>query len=111
MLLKFSSPDVQNAAVTDCASGAVLFRIATPAPGSRARAGSAASLYSSASSASSARDLAPAPAPKSTRVADAAGRALADVTWRDATASCIRLGDEVLAGAGEIFDTAYVKVL
>jgi hypothetical protein len=110
MLLKFVSTDVQNTTVVDCESGEVVFRISTTTPGTRSRAPSAASLYSFASASSSSRELCP-PGPKTTTISDADGVFLGDITWLDATASLIHVGEEELPGAAGIFDVNYVKVL
>lgn len=111
MLFKFTSSDVQNAAIVDCATGAAAFRIATAIPGSRSRSASAASFYSFASASSSSRDLPAAPARRFTSITGPDGASLAEITWQDTTATSVRIGDEVLAGTAEVFDAAFVKVL
>ena len=110
MLLKFLSTDVQNTAVVDCQSGEVLFTISTTIPGTRSRSTSAASFYSFASSSSSSRELL-TPPPKITTIVNSEGGFVADITWLDATASLIHIGEEELPGAAGIFDVNYVKVL
>ena len=39
------------------------------------------------------------------------GQILAEILWEERHASVIRIGRETLAGTGEIFDAAFVKVL
>lgn len=111
MLYKFTSSDVQNAAVIDCATGAVVFHISTMTPGTRSRSASAASFYSFASSSTSSRELSTAAINKFTSVTDVEGELLAEITWKEGTATSVRIGEEVLAGTAEVFDAAFVKVL
>jgi hypothetical protein len=111
MLFKFTSSDVQNTTVIDCASGDVAFRLQTSTPGTRSRSLSASSFYSFASSSTLWRDNLPSPCQKTTWLKDADGDSLAEIVWEENTSSLIRIGEETLAGTAEIFDPYFAKVL
>ena len=111
MLFRLNSTDVQNTTVVDCSSGAVAFRISTSTPCSRSRSLSAASFYSSTSSSSSSRENISADSHKMTVLKDGDDYTLAEIIWEENTATHIRIDDENLSGASELFDAAFVKVL
>ncbi|KAI0689435.1 hypothetical protein BC835DRAFT_1418531 [Cytidiella melzeri] len=111
MLFKFTSTDVQNTTVIDCSTGAVAFRLSTPTPCSRSRSLSASSFYSFASSSSLSRENLSVPPQKTTSLKDAQDYPLAEIVWEENTSTCIRIGEEVLAGTSEIFDASFAKVL
>ncbi|TFY57727.1 hypothetical protein EVJ58_g6859 [Rhodofomes roseus] len=46
-----------------------------------------------------------------TFIEDGEGRIVAEITWKGATASHIRIGDNEINGTIELFDSAFVKIL
>lgn len=110
MLFKFTSSDIQNTSIIDCATGAVIYEVSTPRSCTRSRSRSTASLKSFASFGSYSQEKL-APEPKITSILDEEGKVVANITWEDRHASVIRIGEETLAGTAELFDAAFVKVL
>ncbi len=111
MLFKFTSSDLQNTTVIDCAIGDAAYRFSTPLPITRSRSLSAASFYSFASSSSSSPENLSMSPQKTTAVKDAKDCTLAEIVWEDNTSSLIRIGEEEIAGCADIFDTSFMKVL
>ena len=113
MLLKFTSSDLFNSDIVDCATDAVAYRVVTTGPGGRSRSRSASSFYSFASSSSSSsRIQVDVATHKTTSIYDGQGVVVAEITWElpDDKVIGIRIGDELLAGNQDIFDPAFVRV-
>lgn len=109
MLLKFTSSNVENTSIIDCSTGDVAYIVSTPMPPSRSRTRSTTSLMSFASSSTSHDRY--APEQKVTSLSSADGEVLAEIFWEERHASLIKIGEETLAGTGELFDAQFVKVL
>ncbi|KAH9950243.1 hypothetical protein B0H21DRAFT_563227 [Amylocystis lapponica] len=108
MLFKFSSADIHDTTLIDCATGAVAFRTTTSSP-QRARSFSQSTL---ASSSKSQENLATGdPNQRTTFLEDSTGRAVAEITWEENHASSIHIGEQTLQGTAELFDAAFVKIL
>jgi len=110
MLLKFTSHNIENTSIIDCSTGEVAYVVLTPVPASRTRSRSTSSLMSFASSSSSSQDRY-TPEQKVTSLLSADGETLAEIFWEERHASVIKIGEETLAGTGELFDAQFVKVL
>ncbi|CCM00524.1 uncharacterized protein FIBRA_02558 [Fibroporia radiculosa] len=109
MLLKFSTSDICQTSLIDCATGTVAFRTTTERP-QRPRTGS----WSSTSTASSSTSQDPLPMYSDDRsttiVRDGDENIVAEITWQGRSASLIRVGDDIVNGAAELFDAAFVKI-
>lgn len=111
MLLKFTSSDIENTSILDCSTGAAAYYVSTSSLCARSRSQSTSSLRSSASGGPSSKEKLYLPEQKITSLLGSDGQILAEILWEERHASVIRIGRETLAGTGEIFDAAFVKVL
>ncbi|PCH37799.1 hypothetical protein WOLCODRAFT_135855 [Wolfiporia cocos MD-104 SS10] len=115
MLLKFESTDIHRSSIIDCATGDVVFRTVTPTrqTQTRKRSGSRSTLRSTFLRISEEKLPAEDSEELKTVVEDADGHIIAEITWEGYegnTASCIRIGEEYLTGAADLFDAEFVKI-
>ena len=111
MLLSFSSSNLSNCDIIDCATGNVVFRVVTSEPAARSRSRLGHTLYSLANPSTS-RERFESPLLKTTTLTGSDGTFLAGVTWDkpDERVIGIQIGDEMLAGNHELFDPAFIRV-
>ncbi len=101
MLLKFATKNLFNTTVVDCATGDVVFRVATS--GTRR----APSLYSFAYANSRGR----LPKKQVTTLSGADGASMGEITWEEDAVAHIRVGEEELEGNCDIFAVDFIQVL
>ncbi|RPD66602.1 hypothetical protein L226DRAFT_203377 [Lentinus tigrinus ALCF2SS1-7] len=112
MLFKLTSTDIRDTALVDCATDEILYRTSTCVAGpSRSPASSTSSLGRSWARANRSYEKLPACESCTTAVLDRDGETAAEIVWNGRNASVIRIEDDVLQGATELFDAAFVRVL
>ncbi|KAI0929084.1 hypothetical protein AcV5_006447 [Taiwanofungus camphoratus] len=106
MLFKFTSPDIRQTTLVDCATGGAAYRTTTPHV-QRLRSSSRATMKSfSKSQVNLVLDD-----QRTTFVEDKDGNVVAEITWEGNYASVIKIQDQVLQGTAELFDAAFIKIL